>query len=232
MMNNFSKRLPKLTVAATGLIACLFLYAGLADADPSLIQVQGATPTQLLKVRTAMEKAAYGPSAATAPAKEDACEFYKPPQKLRFLKRMPTTDRCKDKGIAVIADTGVAVIFLCNNGITVADYDFSLGREGVNKRALGDLKTPIGKYPLGKPRPSDLFKIFIPIGFPTPEQIEKGFSGADVGIHGPSRTFRCAGFLNVAVDWTQGCLAVASDIYVKEIARFIEVNGIRSITIN
>ncbi len=231
-MNNLNKRLPKVTVLATSLIACLFLYAGLADADPSLIQLQGATPSQLLKVRTALEKAAYGPSAATAPAKEDACEFYKPPQKLRLLKRMPTTDRCEGNGDAVIADTGVAVIFLCKNGVTVGDYDFSMGRDGVNKRSLGDLKTPVGKYPLGKPRPSDLFKIFVPIGYPTPEQAAQGYSGSDVGIHGPSRTFRCAGFLNVSVDWTQGCLAVASDIYVKEIARFIEVNGVKSITIN
>ncbi len=233
MMNGIKKRLSKLNVLVTGLVASLFLFAGLADADPRLIQVEGATPAQLQKVRSAFEKAAYGPSVAAAPAKDDACEFYKPPQKLRFLKRLPEVDRCQDeKGSTILADSGTATLYLCKDGVTVGDYDFSMGREGTGKRIEGDKKTPLGKYPISRPVSSNKFKVFIPIGYPTPEQGRQGYTGNDIGIHGPSRNFRCAGFLNVIVDWTQGCLAVSSDILVKEIARFVEANNVRSITIN
>jgi murein L,D-transpeptidase YafK len=114
----------------------------------------------------------------------------------------------------------------------VADYDFSLGRNGVGKTKAKDDKTPLGKYALGNPGASvDGFKVFIPIGYPTLEQKQKAYSGSAIGIHGPYRTFRCAGFLNAAVNWTQGCLAVASDTFIKEIGRFVIENSVREITI-
>lgn len=225
------------------------LVAFTAHADPAKIKVEGASEIQLEKARTALEKAAYGVDPAVLPESSDQCEAYKPPAKLRLWKQMPVTDHCQTLARApwstslrgpvtpavpengIIADTGSSIIFLCKNGVAIADYDFSMGRNGVNKRVAGDKKTPIGRYPLERPRTSNEFKLFIPIGFPTPEQILQGYSGSDIGIHGPSRKFRCAGFLNVMVDWTQGCLAVSSDVFVKEIARFIEMNNVTSITI-
>ena len=209
------------------------------------IKVEGTTEKKLSRVRQALEKSAYGDdglkkeksipsgSAATAPEKDDACTaFYEPPAKLRLTKVMPTVDPCIGKKTTLLADTEIQVIFLCKDGKSIGDYDFSMGRSGVNKRELGDKKTPLGKYPLGKPRTSDLFKVFIPVGYPTISQEKLGYTGADVGIHGPPRgLFRCTGFLNDSVNWTQGCLAVSSDTFVKEIGRFVESNDVREISI-
>jgi hypothetical protein len=36
------------------------------------------------------------------------------------------------------------------------------------------------------------------------------------------RLFACAGALNVSVNWTQGCLAVADDHFIVEIAAFVK----------
>ena len=209
------------------------------------IKVEGTTDKKLARVRQAIEKSAYGVdgskkekpvlsgSAATAPEKDDACTaFYQPPPKLRLLKTMPTVDPCIGKKTTLLADTEIQVLFLCKDGNSVGDYDFSMGRSGVNKRMLDDKKTPLGKYPLSAPRSSDLFKVFIPVGYPTPAQEKFGYTGSDVGIHGPPRgLFRCTGFLNDSVNWTRGCLAVSSDIFIKEIGRFVESNNVKEISI-
>ncbi len=222
------------------IIASLPLLANAND----LIRIEGADSKKLGKIQIAIEKAAYGPdgktkdvvtggSRATASEPDDACTaFWQPPAKLRLVKRTPVIDLCIGHGTAVLADTDTQIIFLCKNGKTVGDYDFSMGREGVGKTSLGDKKTPLGIYPLAKPYKSDRFKVFIPIGYPTPAQEKLGFTGQDAGIHGPARGFfRCAGFLNATVNWTQGCLAVSSDTFVKEIGRFVETNGIAEISI-
>ena len=101
----------------------------------------------------------------------------------------------------------------------------------------GDRKTPLGSYPLGKPRLSEQFGIFISIGYPTLEQRrnEKNPGGA-VGIHGPPHPIKVvaaqapridspyfqgfngkiaafAGFVAPYLpwgkfDWTDGCIAM------------------------
>ena len=49
-------------------------------------------------------------------------------------------------------------------------------------------------------------------------------TGSDVGIHGPDRWIACGGVLNVAFNWTQGCLAVADDRFIVEIAQFVKAH--------
>ncbi len=159
------------------------------------------------------------------------CPAYTPPPMLRLLKSLPTENLCQGRGTSLVALTDIQVVYLCKNDQPVANYDFSLGFMGLNKRREGDLKTPVGTYTLGPPKQSDRFGIFMPIGYPTLEQKRRGYTGSDVGLHGPKRAARCAGFLNVAVNWTQGCLAVASDIFIKEIAKFVVNNKVRQITI-
>ncbi len=61
----------------------------------------------------------------------------------------------------------------------------SLGRGGLEKSVQGDRKTPMGTYSIGAPRPSKRFFIFIPIGYPSEKQRVNGFTGGDVGVHGP-----------------------------------------------
>lgn len=213
------------------------------------IKIDGVSDKSLSRVQKAIETAAYGvdgkktesptPSRGTAATREteaDACDsFYMPRPKLRITKKLPEVDPCSKlsggQDAALIADTDVQILFLCKGGVSVADYDFSMGRNGVGKRVLGDKKTPLGTYPLGAPRGSDLFKVFIPVGYPTKVQKQRGYSGSDIGIHGPSRPFRCAGFLNDSVNWTQGCIAVASDVFIKEIGRFVQDNQVKELTI-
>ncbi|CAN5565711.1 hypothetical protein BH10BDE1_BH10BDE1_29470 [soil metagenome] len=227
------------------LLTSVFAIAVFGLSTVSAATFDTASEQQLRNLQKNLAKGAYGAdgkskdvvsagpvSKATQPADEDACDsFYWPTPKLRLTKTLPAIDPCADLKTAVLADTKIQVIFLCKDGKTVADYDFSMGRSGSGKTTLGDLKTPLGKYPLAKPYKSDKFKVFIPIGYPTTSQVEAGMTGADVGIHGPARPFRCAGFLNAAVNWTQGCIAVPSDIYVKEIGRFVQQNNVREISI-
>jgi hypothetical protein len=227
----------------SGLILCVSsAHAG----SPQLMAVDGATEIQLRTLQKKLVKEAYGADGkskdvvssnpllkATEASEEDSCDaFYFPRAKLRLMKKLPIIDPCASLNTAVLADTDIQVIYLCKDGQTVADYDFSMGRGGTLKTKLGDLKTPLGKYPLAKPYKSDKFKVFIPIGYPTAAQVKQGMTGSDVGIHGPSRGFfRCAGFLNAVVNWTQGCIAVSSDIFVKEIGRFVLANNVREISI-
>jgi hypothetical protein len=53
-------------------------------------------------------------------------------------------------------------------------------------------------------------------------QERKGYTGSAIGIRGPSRAFAWAGRMNTATDWTQGCIAVASDGAIEEIAAILE----------
>lgn len=154
-----------------------------------------------------------------------------PPRQLRLFKALPAEDPCANRGTSLVAATDSQTLFLCREGKSTANYDLALGWGGVDKTAEGDLKTPTGTYALGKPRASDKFGIFIPVGYPTAEQKSQGFTGRDVGVHGPKRFFRCAGFMNVTFNWTQGCMAVADDSFIKEIAQFVKTSGAREIHI-
>lgn len=170
---------------------------------------------------------------AIRPEPEDVCDsFYMPPAKYRFSKKMPLVDPCAGRKTTILADTDLQVLFLCKDGKTIADYDFAMGTGGVGKKDFGDRKTPLGVYKLEGPRVSgEGFKTFIPIGYPTTEQVKRGYTGRAIGIHGPARIPSCWGFLNTIVNWTAGCLAVASDTQIKEIGRFVVENRVNEITI-
>lgn len=143
------------------------------------------------------------------------------PKQLALLKKAPDQDPCTDQGTSIVALTSTGVLYTCEDSKTVERYDISIGRGGAGKTREGDLKTPVGTYSLGQPKTSERFGIFIPVGYPTKEQRAKGFTGSDVGVHGPERVFACAGALNVSINWTQGCLAVADDRFIVEIADFV-----------
>lgn len=152
---------------------------------------------------------------------EDNCPMITPPRQLRLIKSLPSQDPCENRGTSLVALTDIQVLFLCENGRSVANYDLSLGSKGLDKRIQGDRKTPLGSYPLTPARRSAQYGLFMHVGYPTPQQRTQGYTGSDIGIHGPDRWFRCAGFLNVAFNWTAGCLAVSSDLYMQEIAEFV-----------
>lgn len=142
---------------------------------------------------------------------------------------IPNVDFCEGRGTSVVASTKYRVLSLCENGKSVTTYDFALGSGGVGKVREGDRKTPLGTYPLSRARLSEEFGLFIHVGYPTKEQAAKAKQmginpGGAVGIHAPGRAFRCAGAATLAWNWTQGCLAMASDNLVAEVANWLEAN--------
>src|SRR6187455_15135 len=98
-------------------------------------------------------------------------------------------------------------LYLCDRGRAVASrFDVRLARNGIGKTRTGDKKVPLGTYPLGQPRASKKYGTFVPIGFPLPEQRRRGYTGGDVGVHGPDRRVRWLGGLVNTFDTTDGCV--------------------------
>ena len=121
----------------------------------------------------------------------------------------------------VLVQTRTHRLWLCEAGRARERFAVALGRAGTGKRVEGDNKTPLGTYPLGVPRPSAQFGQFIPVGYPTDGQRSRGLTGGDVGIHGPRRSSRWLGRASVWADWTRGCIALATDGDLAQVARFV-----------
>lgn len=128
---------------------------------------------------------------------------------------------CTSTDARIIVVTGAHRLVLCEREREVAAFSVRLGRGGVGKTAEGDGKTPLGAYPLGQPRKSDRYGIFIPIGYPTPDQRRRGFTGGDVGVHGPHRSVRWLGSLVNTFDSSNGCVGLATDGEMATIAAWV-----------
>jgi L,D-peptidoglycan transpeptidase YkuD (ErfK/YbiS/YcfS/YnhG family) len=131
---------------------------------------------------------------------------------------------CFGRGTLVLVDTAAHRMHLCQGSVAAASHRVALGWRGIGKRRRGDGKTPLGVYPLGPPRPSRKYGVFIPVEYPTPEQRQQGFTGSAIGIHGPPRDSRHLGLANVADDWTLGCIAVADDATIQAVAAWVRAN--------
>jgi murein L,D-transpeptidase YafK len=128
---------------------------------------------------------------------------------------------CAADGHLVVVDTKAHTLWLCSERRGVAYFKVALGRGGLDKTRQGDGRTPLGTYSLGPPRPSARFGTFIPIGYPTPDQSARGFTGKDVGIHGPERRASWLGSLSTWIDWTAGCVATGTDGEIAVVAAFV-----------
>jgi murein L,D-transpeptidase YafK len=128
---------------------------------------------------------------------------------------------CTAHEIAVVVNVATRTLNLCEHGKTQQEFAVALGIGGIGKRQQGDHRTPLGVYPLGAPRASSQYGTFIPVGYPTPQQIAMGFTGTAVGIHGPPRANVNDGAANTSTDWTWGCIAVASDPEIRTIAAWL-----------
>ncbi|WP_131781974.1 L,D-transpeptidase family protein [Legionella gresilensis] len=120
--------------------------------------------------------------------------------------------------------TSEQVLNICKNGIIIKSFKVALGYKGVGKKKSGDNKTPIGLYRLAYPRKSTQFKIFIPILYPTPQQLAAGYTGRDVGIHGPTQSFMLFNWLNNLPGSTRGCIAVGKNNYIEYVANWVKAN--------
>lgn len=224
---------------ALGLTAWPKMQALALEPTSPAIKVEGASEKTLLRLQSKIATAAYGANRESAPSRPVASEesqkpcdaFYMPRARLQVFKQQPAVDPCLNYGTRLLADTETRILYLCKEGRRVQDYDFSMGSGGVGKREEGDHKTPLGTYPLAKPLINKKFGTFLYVAFPTAEQKRRGLTGSEIGVHGPVRPFRCAGFLNTIVNWTQGCIAVASDAFIQEVAQFSLDNNVKEITI-
>lgn len=125
----------------------------------------------------------------------------------------------------------------CLAGRSVGVHRVSLGRGGLDKRAEGDGKTPIGRYTLGKPRRSRNYLRFIPVEYPTEGQRSDGRTGGDIGVHGPprfdgpvARTLVGAN-LWLLGNWTDGCIAVRDDEEIESIVTWVNEHQVKLIDI-
>lgn len=94
----------------------------------------------------------------------------------------------------------------------------------MGKKRSGDNKTPIGLYGLAHPRKSTQFKVFIPILYPTSKQLAAGYTGRDVGLHGPNQSYSLFGWVNNLPSATRGCIAVGKNNYIEYVANWVKAN--------
>lgn len=129
---------------------------------------------------------------------------------------------CADRQTSLVVRTAEHLLYRCAEGRAVGSVPVSLGSGGTGKRVRGDEKTPLGTYRLGTPRRSERFHLFIPVEYPTAEQQKAGYTGSDIGIHGPAAALSWAGRLNGLLDWTQGCVALESNEAITELAAWVK----------
>lgn len=125
-------------------------------------------------------------------------------------------------GINVL--TTKRILNICKNGTVIKTFKVALGYKGVGKKKAGDNKTPIGLYNLAYPRKSNQFKVFIPILYPTSKQAAAGYTGRDVGIHGPTQSSRLLSWLSNLPYSTRGCIAVGSNNHIQYVADWVKAN--------
>lgn len=125
-------------------------------------------------------------------------------------------------GINVL--TSKRILTICKQGTVIKTFKVALGYKGVGKKQAGDNKTPIGLYGLAYPRKSTQFKVFIPILYPTSRQAAQGYTGRDVGIHGPTQSAGWLSWANNLPSSTRGCIAVGKNNYIEYVANWVKAN--------
>lgn len=120
--------------------------------------------------------------------------------------------------------TSKQILNICKHGTVVKTFKVALGYKGIGKKRAGDNKTPIGLYGLAHPRKSKQFKVFIPILYPTAKQLAGGYTGRDVGIHGPTQSSHLFTWLNNLPGSTRGCIAVGKNNYIEYVANWVKTN--------
>jgi hypothetical protein len=139
---------------------------------------------------------------------------------------------CPPTGTLVAVHTADHRLQLCRAGRVEGSFQVALGRGGLDKRREGDERTPLGRYALGTSRASERFHKFVPVGYPTEAQRAEGRTGSAIGVHGPDARFEWLGAATAWVDWTNGCIAVATRGEIDAIAEWVARAGARTITID
>ena len=136
---------------------------------------------------------------------------------------------CAAPDARVVVDTAAHRLLLCDHDQQAGAFGVRIGSGGAGKSREGDDKTPLGIYPLGAPRKSERYGTFIPIGYPTPEQQKRGFTGSNIGVHGPDRLVRWMGGLVNTFDTTSGCVGLATDDEMAKITAWMKAASVKTI---
>lgn len=120
--------------------------------------------------------------------------------------------------------TSKRTLTICKKGAVIKSFKVAIGYKGVGKKRAGDNKTPIGLYNLAYPRKSSKYKVFIPIQYPTSKQASAGYTGRDVGIHGPTQGRAVFSWLSNLPGATRGCIAVGKNNYIEYVANWVRAN--------
>lgn len=147
------------------------------------------------------------------------------------LSAISKENPCGERKNIIVLSIKKEKLYLCGAKGLEGTFRVSLGKNGAGKQQQGDNKTPLGIYTIGQTRDSEKFHLFIPIGYPTQEQKKKGFTGGDIGIHGPWQPLSWLGWLNTLLNWTQGCIAVGSNKDIEEISEWVKQNKPKTIYI-
>jgi hypothetical protein len=136
---------------------------------------------------------------------------------------------CAAPDARIVVDTAAHRLLLCDHDQQAGAFGVRIGIGGVGKSREGDDKTPLGVYPLGAARKSERYGTFIPIGYPTPDQQKRGFTGGSIGVHGPDRLVRWMGSLVNTFDTTSGCVGIATDDEMAKIAAWMKTGSVKTI---
>jgi murein L,D-transpeptidase YafK len=128
---------------------------------------------------------------------------------------------CRTQDARIVVELEAHRLVLCKQAQAVKTFGVRLGHGGTGKSRAGDGKTPVGVYPLGKPRASKRYGMFIPVGYPTAQQRKQGFTGGAIGVHGPDRRAKWLGRLVNTFDTSDGCVGLAKDEEMAEIAKWV-----------
>lgn len=136
---------------------------------------------------------------------------------------------CRTRDTRIVVELEAHKLVLCERAQAVKTFGVRLGHGGIGKSRAGDGKTPVGVYPLGKPRASKRYGMFIPIGYPTAQQRTQGFTGGAIGVHGPDRRAKWLGRLVNTFDSSDGCVGLAKDEEMEAIAQWVRSAKARTI---
>jgi hypothetical protein len=149
-----------------------------------------------------------------------------------WTRYVPAGTACPAGGAHILVSSVHQTLVLCEEGQAVFAAPVRLGLRGMDKRQEGDRRTPTGTYFLATPRISGSgFGWFIEVAYPTAEQLEQGYTGSAIGIHGPfwavlpvtsSAVYAWATW---AIGWrpntTAGCVAMESFRELMPVVEFV-----------
>lgn len=187
-----------------------------AKIDPLSIGPLSLTPLELEKSKMSLAEAFL--------YRDKDCHLSLESQRLTYLDptEIPAIEPlCGNRDKVIVYSPKHETLVACTAGQIAWTAKAAIGSNGLGKKKEGDRKTPAGTYWLGYPRKSNLFGIFIPVGYPNKEELKLGYTGYAIGIHGPMRIFTCLPKKGLEKNWTAGCLAVARDEQILNISNWV-----------